>query len=165
MKNTEASTDSLTKLVFLPAIAFSGRSRKSHPFTPLRSQIYADIATNVTITILNSGAPYLPDDTFLIVNLPDVDHDSCNNQFKFVLTRLHNSYGWTSEDQYSDAHIRMHQETRPEVRENRDCYVFISAGKGSDGDATESWQLENVAERLKSILSSDGGDVMYAFGD
>lgn len=84
----------------IPAIAFSGASGSQTAWnvaTPSYAQVYADLALNVTETLLSSGSPYLPDDVWLNVNFPDSDDSQCSSasDFKFVLSRI-NPYGLLS---------------------------------------------------------------------
>lgn len=82
----------------IPAIAFSGATGDKVAWntpTPNYAKVYADLATNITDTLLSWGAPYLPDKTWLNVNFPDSDDTTCSSasDFKFVLSRI-NPYVW-----------------------------------------------------------------------
>ena len=69
----------------IPAIAFSGASGSPTAWnasTPLSSQVYADLALNVTSTIIASGTPYLPNDAWLNVNFGAMTSTTCTSASK-----------------------------------------------------------------------------------
>jgi 5'/3'-nucleotidase SurE len=81
----------VAKTAKIPAIAFSGRSGQQTAWnapTPLYSKVYADLALNVTTTIINSGPPYLPNNTFLNVNFAESRREQMQ-QLKHVQIYLH----------------------------------------------------------------------------
>lgn len=138
----------------IPAIAFSGSTGSQTAWnvaTPAYSTIYAELALNVTDTILASGTPYLPNGTYLNVNFPSAGSGtSCTDvtQFKFVLSRILSSSGTTVSTCGSDT-----LPTESSVVGTSGCYVSISVGNASTkNDGTEAQQAV-VLEKLESILS------------
>jgi 5'/3'-nucleotidase SurE len=145
------------KTAKIPAIAFSGRTGDPTPWnapTPLHSQVYADLALNITTTIINSGAPYLPENTFLNVNFPAVSADKCNNanQFKYILTRI--NLGLLSEkDANWCGSTRLPREAEVLLFKDGDCLVSISPGDANDKTTVNAAAQEKIIAKLKPILS------------
>jgi 5'/3'-nucleotidase SurE len=146
------------KTAKIPAIAFSGQTGDPTAWnvpTPLHSKVYADLALNVTTTIINSGTPYLPDNTFLNVNFPTVEVGRCDNpsQFKYILTRI-NTGLVSAKDANWCGSTRLPWEADVILLRGKDCYVTISPGDANDkttvNDAAVQQQIIN---KLKPILS------------
>ncbi|KAH7083398.1 survival protein sure-like phosphatase/nucleotidase [Paraphoma chrysanthemicola] len=146
------------KTAKIPAIAFSGVTGDPTAWnapTPLHSKVYADLALNVTQTIINSGKPYLPDNTFLNVNFPKVESNRCNSasQFKFIFTRI-NTGLLSARDANWCGSTRLPWEADVILFRGSDCYVSISPGDADDkttvNDAAVQQQIIN---KLKPILS------------
>ena len=138
----------------IPAIAFSGRSGNPTPFTaetPLYTQIYADLATNLTTRIIDSGKPYLPDGVWLNVNFPDVTNSKCNDvsQFQFVLSRI-NLGIFSGDDTELCGSDRLPME-RNVV--DRRCYVSVSPGDANDKTTVDADRQAVVASKLGNLLS------------
>lgn len=139
----------------IPALAFSGWTGDPTAWdkpTPLHTQIYADLALNVTTTILESGAPYLPKDVYLNVNFPEVSGSKCNTlgQFKFILTRI--NWGIFSEkDVEWCGSDRLPTET--DVILKSGCYASISIGDANDKTTVDRTRQQQVLNKLKPILS------------
>lgn len=138
----------------IPAVAFSGRTGSQTSYTdptPLYAQIYADLATNLTMTLLDSGAPYLPENVWLNVNFPDVE-DGCNDvsQFRFVLSRINPGF-LSGDDVETCGSTRL-----PTERKVVDSGCFVSV---SPGDATDKTTMNDISkqqvvlDKLSSILS------------
>lgn len=79
----------------IPGIAFSGSTGTQIAWNtvpiPDYSLLYADLATNLTSTILASGPPYLPNGTWLNVNFPAAGKGTGCTQtsdFQFVMSRI-----------------------------------------------------------------------------
>jgi 5'/3'-nucleotidase SurE len=145
------------KTAKIPAIAFSGRSGEPTAWnapTPLYSKVYADLALNITNTIIASGAPYLPEDTFLNVNFPTVSETKCNNanQFKFILTRI-NIGLFSARDANWCGSTRLPQETDVVIFRGDACYVSISPGDANDKTTVDAVAQEKIIAKLKPILS------------
>ncbi|KAL5113175.1 hypothetical protein ACEQ8H_008953 [Pleosporales sp. CAS-2024a] len=146
------------KTAKIPAIAFSGQKGDATAWnasTPLYSQIYADLALNVTTTIVNSGAPYLPENTFLNVNFPAVEDDRCNSpsDFKYIFTRI-NSGLFSPQDADWCGSTRLPWEANVILLKGSSCYVTISPGDANDKtDVNDVSVQEQIIDKLKPILS------------
>lgn len=140
----------------VPAIAFSGDTGDQTAWNvlpiPLYSQVYADVATNLTNYLVASGAPYLPDDIWLNVNFPAVSSDSCNSsdQFSFVLSRIYTAIPLISgEDVETCGSTSLPTET--DVVDTDGCYVALSVGNTDKVDGNSSQQAV-VLDKLSDIL-------------
>ncbi|RDW92633.1 hypothetical protein BP5796_02027 [Coleophoma crateriformis] len=139
----------------IPAVAFSGPGSQTawNVTTPLYSQVYADLATNITSVLLASGAPYLPANVWLNVNFPDATSTTCSSasDYKFVLSRI-----WTAIPLISAADVETCGSTRLPVErtvfDTSGCYASISVGDGDKLDANATLQGV-VLEKLQSILT------------
>jgi 5'/3'-nucleotidase SurE len=142
----------------IPAIAFSGQSGDPTAWnapTPLYSKVYADLALNVTQTIINSGAPYLPANTYLNVNFPKVEDNRCSNpsQFKYILTRI-NTGLLSSRDANWCGSTRLPWEADVILLRGSSCYVTISPGDATDKTTVNDVAVQQqIIEKLKPILS------------
>ncbi|KAF2193415.1 acid phosphatase precursor [Zopfia rhizophila CBS 207.26] len=138
----------------IPAIAFSGKSGSPTAWnqpTPFYSQVYADLALNLTSKILASGAPYLPDGVWLNVNFPEVTSTECNsaNQFKFVLSRI--NWGiFSAKDVETCGTDRL--PTENDVV-GAGCYVSVSPGDASDKTTVDAERQKVVLQKLQGLLS------------
>lgn len=115
----------------VPAIAFSGTTGTQISYTdktPLYAQIYADLSTNITMALIDSGKPYLPNDVWLNVNFPAVSDDTCNkvSDFKFVLSRI--NVAFLSPDDVETCGTNRLPTERSVVTNTQGCYVSISPG-------------------------------------
>ncbi|KAL1801600.1 hypothetical protein ACET3X_001942 [Alternaria dauci] len=146
------------KTAQIPAIAFSGQTGDPTGWnvpTPFHSKIYADLALNVTTTIINSGKPYLPANTYLNVNFPSVSETRCNDpsKFKYIFTRI-NTGLLSARDANWCGSTRLPWEADVILIRGSDCYVTISPGDANDkttiNDAAVQTQIIN---KLKPILS------------
>ncbi|OJJ42823.1 hypothetical protein ASPZODRAFT_76159 [Penicilliopsis zonata CBS 506.65] len=140
----------------IPAIAFSGDTGSQTAWdvspVPLYSQVYAELATNLTDHLVASGTPYLPDDIWLNVNFPAVDDDTCNSadQFSFVLSRIYTAIPLISGDDVETCGTdRLPTET--EVIDTAGCYVSVSVGKTDKLDADATLQAV-VLDKLSDLL-------------
>ena len=116
------------------------------------SQVYADLALNVTQTIISSGAPYLPVNVWLNINFPEVTETKCNNpaQFKFILTRI--NWGiFSQKDVQWCGSDRLPTETDVILR--KQCLVSISVGDAADKTTVDAARQKVVLDKLKPILS------------
>ncbi|KAH9864103.1 hypothetical protein J1614_010036, partial [Plenodomus biglobosus] len=142
----------------IPAIAFSGVSGDPAGWntpTPLYSRVYADLALNITTTIINSGKPYLPDNTFLNVNFPAVSDTRCNkaSDFEYIFTRI-NTGLLSSRDADWCGSTRLPWEADVIVLRGSSCYVSISPGDASDKTTVNDAAVQNqIINKLKPILS------------
>jgi 5'/3'-nucleotidase SurE len=146
------------KTAQIPAIAFSGQTGDPTAWnapTPLYSQVYADLALNITTTIINSGKPYLPANTFLNVNFPAVDANKCNNanQFKYIFTRI-NTGVFSPRDAKWCGSTRLPWEADVILLRGNSCYVTISPGDANDKtDVNDVAVQQQIIDKLKPILS------------
>lgn len=142
----------------IPAIAFSGASGDQvawNATVPAYTQIYSDLATNITNLILDSGAPYLPADTYLNVNFPSAgDGTSCTNagQFQFVLSRILPAVPLaTPNDVKQCGSKRLPKESS--IVGTSGCYVSISVGKASSKVDSDAGNQQIVRDKLAKYLS------------
>lgn len=136
----------------IPAIAFSGTSEGGNlPWdespVPRRSRVYAELGAKLTDAVVDSGEPYLPEDTWLNVNFPDVNDDCPDaDSFKFVLSRI-NPGTFSEDDVEHCGGDRLPTET--EVVNTDGCYASVSVG---DVDKTTA-----PADRQAVVLEKLGG--------
>ncbi|KAL1593848.1 hypothetical protein SLS60_010581 [Paraconiothyrium brasiliense] len=141
----------------IPALAFSGKSGDPTAWNvspvPIHSQVYADLALNLTTTIINSGTPYLPDDVFLNVNFGEVTDSKCNSasQFKFIPTRVTTGL-LSARDTEICGSTRLPWEA--DVSQLRSgCFVSVSVGDAADKTTADAARQKVVFDKLKPILS------------
>ncbi|KAF1912706.1 hypothetical protein BDU57DRAFT_458790 [Ampelomyces quisqualis] len=142
----------------IPAIVFDGATGSPTPWhdpTPLHSKIYAELAADITSTIIRSGRPLLPPSTIIYVNFPSVTDRRCNDtsQFRYILTRnealeINDDVGafWCDATNFPF-------DTDVIARQN-ECFVAISPGDAID--AAESLAMsvqEEFINKLRPILS------------
>lgn len=140
----------------IPSIAFSGASGSATAWnatTPLYSQVYADLALNLTQAVLASGKPYLPDDVFLNVNFPDVSSTECSSasQFKFVLSRINLGIPLITSDVETCGSTILPWEVS--VIGTDGCYVSVSVGDATDKTTASKDKQAVVLQKLQKILS------------
>ncbi|CEJ61671.1 hypothetical protein PMG11_10195 [Penicillium brasilianum] len=142
----------------IPAIAFSGSTGSQTAWNasatyPVYSQVYADLALNVTDTLIASGVPYLPNDIWLNVNFGAVS-SSCQTaeDFSFVLSRIHVAIPLiTPDDVTTCGSSRLPSELALSLASG--CYASISVGVASTkGDANATMQGV-VLNKLSNILT------------
>ncbi|KAF2655210.1 sure-like protein [Lophiostoma macrostomum CBS 122681] len=145
-----------TKIAKIPAIAFAGKSIISAAWddpAPVSSKVYAELALNVTSTLVASGTPYLPVDTWLSVNFARVTSSKCNNtnEFKYILTRIGSGYHEAPDVKWCGS-TRLPTERR--VKDSKSgCYVTISIGDANDKSTVDAARQAQVLPKLRSILS------------
>ncbi|CAI6295622.1 unnamed protein product [Periconia digitata] len=140
----------------IPAIAFSGRTGDPAAWnqpTPKYSKVYADLALNLTTTLIDSGAPYLPDDVFLNVNFGEVSDSTCHDasQFKFIFTRVNTGLLSARDTEWCGA-TRLPWEVDV-IYLRGGCYVTVSAGDASDKSTTDAARQKVVLDKLKPLIS------------
>lgn len=153
-----------TKAVSLgvPAIAFSGATGTATPWNtttpPLYSSIYADLALNVTSTLLSSGSPYLPNNTWLNVNFPSVSTGVCDDvkDFKFVLSRIYDAVALVSGADVSTCGAKGRLPTETKVVGMQGCYVSVSVGRANTKRDAAAADQAVVLKKLGGILSCLG---------
>jgi 5'/3'-nucleotidase SurE len=140
----------------IPALAFSGVSGDPTAWnqpTPLHSKVYADLALNVTSTIINSGAPYLPEDVFLNVNFAAVSDSECNDasQFKFIFTRVNTGLLSARDTEWCGS-TRLPWEVDV-VYLRGACYASISVGDANDKSTADAARQKVVLDKIKPLLT------------
>lgn len=148
---TEASKEGV------PGIAFSGDggSQAGYDTTPETYQkVYADLATNVTQSLIASGKPYLPTNIWLNVNFPKVSDSTCSStaKFKFVLSRINSASSGTADDTDTCGTSRLPTENSV-VEDTPGCYASISVGVATTKADASAAQQAVVLKKLKKILS------------
>lgn len=115
--------------------------------------MYADLALNLTTTLINSGAPYLPADVFLNVNFGAVNDSECNSasQFKFIPTRVTTGL-LSAPDADICGSTRLPWEA--DVSQLRSgCFVSVSVGDATDKTTADAASQKVVYDKLAPILS------------
>ncbi|CAI7616857.1 unnamed protein product [Penicillium glandicola] len=141
----------------IPAIAFSGATGSQTSWNTSRphySDVYADLATNLTNQVVAAGKPYLPDDVWLNVNFGTVSDSECTNpaDFSFVLSRIHIAVPFiTPDDVTTCGGSRLPSEI--EVSLASGCYASVSVGiAASKSDANATMQGV-VLQKLGTLLT------------
>ncbi|KIW04279.1 5'/3'-nucleotidase SurE, variant [Verruconis gallopava] len=137
----------------VPAIAFSGSTGSQvawNTATQTYQQVYADLSTNVTDTLIKSGKPYLPDNIWLNVNFPKVDSSTCSStsEFKFVLSRIYPGLGGDVETCGGTS-----LPSESSVIGASGCYASISVANADTKSDVDSSTQKVVLDKLSSILS------------
>ncbi|KAI1341917.1 sure-like protein [Xylariaceae sp. FL0016] len=139
----------------IPALAFSGASSGNLAYdtepVPQRSLVYAQLATQLTNAIVDSGAPYLPNQTWLNVNFPEVEGDCTDAaNFKWIMTRI--NPGVVSEpDVETCGSNRLPTETS--VILGGGCNIAVSVGDSTDKTTASADKQAVVLEKLSSMLT------------
>ena len=150
---TEASKEGI------PGIAFSGTTGTQTAWnaTPeTYEQVYADLSTNVTQTLLASGTPYLPKNVWLNVNYPAVSTGKCDNikDYKFVLSRIYGAVPIVTPKDVSTCNNGGRLPTESSVVDTTSgCYASISVGEATLKDDADAASQQIVLNKLSSILS------------
>ncbi|KAK2000441.1 sure-like protein [Colletotrichum falcatum] len=142
----------------IPAIAFSGLSEDRVPYTtspvPIASTVYAELANRLVAKVVEGGAPYLPDNTWLNVNFPTVNDTSCNDpdQFKWVLSRI-NYATFLSRDDVTTCDNNGRLPHDVSVVDTPGCYISLSVGESSFKTTANKDKQQTVLDRLGDFLS------------
>lgn len=149
----------------IPAIAFSGVSGSSVPYTTLAStpnaasslaaQLYASLSLTILDHILSQTPPFLPANTFLNVNFPDASRCPSTAQFKFVLTRVFwNPFAvdvrWCGKGGGVFDQLPLETDV---VGRTDGCFVAISMMDARDKTDAPTAGQAMVLPRLQSLLS------------
>jgi len=144
-----------SRVAGIPSIAFSGASTGPLPFdtnpVPLRSRLYAQLATQLVNTLTIQGKPYLPQDVWLNVNFPEVSEECSDaRQFKWVLSRINVGL-------FSQPDVRIcggeKLPTETEVVGTEGCWVSVSVGDARDKTTVDRERQAVVVGRLGGLLS------------
>jgi 5'/3'-nucleotidase SurE len=139
----------------IPGIAFSGATTGTLAWdtvpVPTRSLLYAELATNLTQAILDSGAPYLPSNVWLNVNFPKVE-GLCTSarQFTWILTRI--NPGFLSKDDVEHCGTKR-LPTEEEVSRSGGCRISVSVGDATDKSTASADKQVVVLKKLKDMLT------------
>lgn len=149
----------------VPAIAFSGLSNSSLGLlggnaawdadpAPGSSAVFAELALNLTSRVVESGAPYLPDDTYLNVNMmAPVGACADPAAYRWVLTRIN-----PSTPLISSADVELcGSDTLPTetevVHASEGCYVSVSVGDCSDKTTAAADVQQAVVDKIGDMLT------------
>lgn len=139
----------------IPALAFSGASDGTLAFdtnpVPARSTVYAQLATQLTNAVLDSGAPYLPTDVFLNVNFPKVEGDCTDpSKFTWVLSRI-NPGAFSEDDVETCGTDRL--PTESSVIDAGGCRISVSVGDSTDKTTAPAEKQAVVLQKLGSLFT------------
>ncbi|KAI8963429.1 sure-like protein [Daldinia sp. FL1419] len=138
----------------IPALAFSGASDGRLAFdaaVPQRSTVYAQLATQLTNAVIDSGKPYLPKNVFLNVNFPKVEGDCTDpSKFKWVLTRI-NPGIFSERDVETCGTDRL--PTESSVVDADGCQIAVSVGDSTDKTTAPAELQAEVLKKLGSLLT------------
>ena len=143
----------------IPAIAFSGSSGSQTAWNAAPEsyeQVYADLSTNVTQTLIASGTPYLPEGIWLNVNYPEVGDGSCDNvaDYKFVLSRIYDAVPFvTAKDVVTCENDGRLPTESSVVDTTSGCFASISVGEATAKTDTDAANQQIVLDKLSGILS------------
>lgn len=110
--------------------------------------VYTALSRNVTQTLIASGKPFLPSDTWLNVNFPDSTSSSCTkaSQFQFVLSTISST---TSPDTKCGGDLPL----EADVVGADGCYASISVAVASTKADASASVVQGVQKKLNGILS------------
>ena len=142
----------------IPALAFSGKTDSPTAWNasstyPLFSQVYSDLATEVTSQIVQSGTPYLPKDVWLNVNFPEVSDSKCSKaeDVKFVLSRIFDHTFVSGDDVETCGNEQLPSET--DVVNTDGCYASVSVGNADDKRDANATMQAVVLDKLGDLLT------------
>lgn len=142
----------------VPAIAFSGASGTSpQKFNDAgsepspRAKLYSELALALVDKLAEAGAPYLPPQTFLNVNFPDMTEQCAKvENFKWVMTRVTSGL-FSGNDYPTCGRDKMPPEL--EVGFRRDCFISVSVGDANDKTTAAPDKQKVVLDKLGGFLS------------
>lgn len=140
----------------IPGIAFSGSSGNATAWNapvPNYATVYAQLATQVTQAVVDSGKPYLAKNIWLNVNFPASTDTACLSaqDVKFVLSRINSAF--LTKDDVVTCGNGGRLPTESEVVDTPGCYASISVGHAdSKGDA-DAEEQQAVLEKLGGLLT------------
>ncbi|RFU79596.1 acid phosphatase [Trichoderma arundinaceum] len=139
----------------IPSIAFSAASTGRLPFdtnpVPLRSSLYAQLATQLTNKVISSGKPYLPSDVFLNVNFPKVEGNCTDvSNFKWVLSRVNPGIISPPDVEFCNGN---RLPTELSVITHSGCFISVSVGDAKDKTTASSDKQAVVLGKLRDILT------------
>lgn len=142
----------------IPGIAFSGTTGTQTAWNAIPSlyeEVYADLSTNVTQTLVASGKPYLPADIWLNVNFPAVNTTACSSpsDFKFVLSRIYSAVPIITPSDVVTCNNGGRLPTETTVVDTSGCYASISVGEAQAKTDANATSQAFVLNKLSGILS------------
>lgn len=145
----------------VPAIAFSGLSDEDLGLqggnaawnttpVPTNSLVFADLALNLTTRLVASGAPYLPNGTYLNVNFAAVSAANCTDasMYQWVFTRIYPDL--LADDIEICGSDSLPQETT--VVHSDACYVSVSAASCSDKTTASKEVQQAVYDKIGDMF-------------
>ncbi|CAG8005908.1 unnamed protein product [Penicillium olsonii] len=141
----------------IPAIAFSGATGSQTSWNTSRphySDVYAELATNLTNQVVAAGKPYLPQDIWLNVNFGSVSDSECTDpeDFSFVLSRIHVAVPLiTPDDVTTCGSSRLPSEI--EVSLASGCHASVSVGVASSKNDANATMQGVVLKKLSNFLT------------
>lgn len=145
----------------LPAIAFSGSSKRTGPWQEDHDDehsadneglVYAHLAARLIDQLISSGPPpYLPRNIFLNVNFPDV-RDECSHpdDFHFVLTRIDPSPLEEGDLEWCDSR-RLPLESV--VLKSPGCFIPVSIADAKTKRTPHDHRQDVVMQRIAGIIA------------
>jgi hypothetical protein len=145
----------------IPGIAFSGMTGTATAWNvspvPDYASIYASLATTLTTTLLASGAPLLPANTWLNVNFPAAGAGTpCTSpdQFAFVLSRIYSAVPLVSGDDVVTCNNGARLPTESNVvGTSSGCFVSVSVGHADTKLDANAFEQAVVLQKLSGILT------------
>jgi hypothetical protein len=121
---------------------------------PASSAIFAELALNLTSRIIDTGAPYLPADTFLNVNMMAPMGECADPAaYKWVLTRINPSTPiLSSADVELCGRKTLPQETEV-VHSSRGCFISVSVGNCNDKTTADAGVQQAVVDKIGDMLT------------
>ncbi|KLU85556.1 acid phosphatase [Magnaporthiopsis poae ATCC 64411] len=140
----------------VPALALSGASgtspQKFNETDPSpRAKLYSELTLVLVNKLVEGGAPYLPPQTFLNVNFPDMTEQCAKvENFKWVMSRVNS--GWFSGYDYPTCG-RNKMPAEFEIGFRRDCFISVSVADANDKTTAAPDKQKFVLDKLGNFLS------------
>lgn len=141
----------------IPALSVFGSDTAQVSFTTLTTNpntvatkaalLYADLTTLISATLWNSGAPFLPPDIVLIVNLPSIASCPSVSNYTFVLAKI-----TTADVPSVQTCGRTQLPVASQVAVMKGCFISVNAiNATASADAGVDTQQE-VLDRLGGLI-------------
>lgn len=149
----------------IPAIAFSGLSNEQLGLqggntawnatpVPANSIVFAELALNLTTRLIESGAPYLPADTYLNVNFAATNEADCTDasMYEWVFTRVYPSLDIIGDgpDIELCGETTLPQESV--IVHSDKCYASVSASSCSDKTTAPKEVQQAVYDKIGDMF-------------
>ncbi|EFQ36008.1 5'/3'-nucleotidase SurE [Colletotrichum graminicola] len=141
----------------IPAIAFSGLTNDRFAWDtvpePISSAVYAELSSRLVTKIVDAGAPYLPDNTWINVNMPAVTATECNDpdQFKWVLSRINPNILPDVDVTTCGNNGKLPDDVT--VVDTPGCYISLSVGEATFKTTANKAQQQIVVDKLGDFLT------------